>query len=327
MLSETDHIAIGLLNYSGAQKSSLFGLIDFFDTATLLNDTTSARPLKPVMVELTGKPETSLPLPGTLNAIICPPRLRDDAPPTTPQEHAWLRAHHEAGCVMSSVCAGAFVLAQTGLLDGRSATTHWRLSEPFQAAFPDVHLETEKMLIDDGDIITAGGVMAWVDLGLRLIERFHGSAVMLNVARQFLVEPGRRDQRYYSSFAPPLDHGNKAILKVQHWLQRSYRDHPTIERMAEIAGMSERTFLRQFQKRVGLTPISYLQALRVEKARSLLELSSDSFGQIAWQVGYQDPAAFRKVFLRTIGLSPQEYRRRFGAASLTETGIVQLHSE
>ena len=320
MVCKTDNITIGLLDFSGAQKSALFGLVDFFETASILADTGSTGQLNPVLIKPDGKSTTNLPEPGSLNAIICPPRLRDDAPLTVLPELEWLVAHHGAGCVMCSVCAGAFVLAQAGLLDGRSATTHWRLKERFQAEFPDVRLETEKLLIDDGDIITAGGVMAWVDLGLRLIERFHSPALMLNVARHFLVEAGRREQRYYSSFAPQLGHGNKAILKVQHWLQQSYPERQTIKGLAEIAGMSERTFLRQFQKRVGLTPISYLQSLRVEKARSQLELSSDSFSQITWQVGYGDPAAFRKIFLRIIGLSPQEYRRRFGVAGLTETG-------
>ena len=316
MLRDRENIDIGLLDYSGAQKSALFGLIDFFETATLLSDAVSTRPLMPALIELAGDPIAALPEPGTLDVIICPPRLHKDAPSIMPFELEWLRAHHQTGCVMCSVCAGAFLLAKAALLDGRSATTHWQLKDQFQAQFPNVLLDTEKLIIDDGDVITAGGVMSWIDLALRIIERFHSPSLMLNVARQFLVESGRREQRYYSSFAPQLGHGNQAILKVQHWLQKSYPEHQTINGMAKIAGMSERTFLRRFQMSVGLTPISYLQALRVEKARSLLELSSDSFSQIAWQVGYQDPTSFQKIFLRTIGLSPKEYRRRFGISDL-----------
>ncbi len=319
MVGEDGHIKIGLVNFPGAQQSALLGLSDLFQTATDLGKPVSALPLEPVIIELPGKASKSLPDPGGLNVIICPPRLQNEAPTIMSSELAWLDAHHSAGCVICSVCAGAFILARAGLLDGRPATTHWQLKETFQIEFPDVLLETDKLLIDDGDIITAGGVMAWVDLGLRLIERFHSPALMLAVARQFLVEPGRREQRYYSSFSPQLGHGNKGVLKVQHWLQRSYPDNPTIKGMAEIAGMSERTFLRRFQEITKLTPIAYLQELRVEKTRSMLELSSDSFSQIAWQVGYEDPAALRKVFMRIVGLGPKEYRRRFGIADLTKS--------
>ncbi|MBE9068087.1 helix-turn-helix domain-containing protein [Leptolyngbya cf. ectocarpi LEGE 11479] len=166
--------------------------------------------------------------------------------------------------------------------------------------------------------MTAGGVTAWIDLGLRLIDRFLGPSVMLEVAQFFLIDPNGREQRFYSKFAPQFYHGDEAILRVQHWLQIHYSDAVAIADMTAVAVLGERTFLRRFKKATGMKPIEYLQALRVGKAREMLEFSQTSFGEIAWNVGYEDQGAFRKVFVRLVGLPPGEYRRRFsvGAAAL-----------
>lgn len=153
--------------------------------------------------------------------------------------------------------------------------------------------------------------MAWVDLGLRLVGRFLGSAALLATARYFLVDPGGREQRFYSTFAPQLTHGDAAILKAQHWLQANSGGRVSLPMMAARAKLGDRTFLRRFQAATGMTPGQYLQHLRVGKARELLERSGLSVDEIAWQVGYGDPGAFRKVFLKVMGLSPGEYRRRF----------------
>ena len=227
---------------------------------------------------------------------------------------AWLVERHDEGTLLCSVCVGAFVLARTGLLAGRPATTHWALAERFAARFPDVQLDTNALVIDDGDLMTAGGLMAWVDLGLRLVGRYLGPAIVLETARYFLVDPGGREQRFYSSFAPTLTHGDEAILRTQHWLWAKHASKVTLPMMAARAGLHERTFLRRFQAATGHTPTAYLQQLRVGKARELLELSSRSVDEIAWKVGYQDTSAFRKVFVRVMGLSPGEYRRRFATA-------------
>jgi transcriptional regulator GlxA family with amidase domain len=174
-----------------------------------------------------------------------------------------------------------------------------------------VVLDTNEIVIDDGDIMTGGGVMAWVDLGLRLVGRYLGSATVLATARYFLVDPGGREQRFYSRFAPALAHGDEAILRAQHWLQAKHGGKVTLAMMAAKARLHERTFLRRFQGATGHTPTAYLQQLRVGKARELLELSNRSVDEIAWKVGYHDTSAFRKVFVRVMGLSPGEYRRRF----------------
>ena len=228
---------------------------------------------------------------------------------------AWLSARHAEGATLCSVCAGAFVLGETGLLGGRPATTHWAFAEALAARFPAIRVEADRMVIDDGDIITAGGILAWTDLGLTLVERLLGPSVMLVTARFLLVDPPGRTQRPYSDFVPRLDHGDAAILKVQHWLQATGAKDHGVPALAKRAGLEERTFLRRFSKATGLRPTQYAQQIRIAKAREALELSRRPVAQIAWEVGYGDAAAFRKLFQRVTGLSPAEYRNRFGVAA------------
>lgn len=207
------------------------------------------------------------------------------------------------------------MIAATGLLSGRPATTHWLFAERFRERFPDIRLEIDKIVIEDGDIITAGGLMAWTDLGLRIVDRLLGPSVMIETGKFLLIDPSGREQRHYSSFAPRLTHGDEPILKVQHWLQARAGRATSVTDMAGHAGLEERTFLRRFKAATGMKPIEYVQHLRVGKARELLEFTRRSVDQIAWSVGYEDAAAFRRVFHRILGLSPGEYRSRFSSSS------------
>ena len=204
------------------------------------------------------------------------------------------------------------MLAESGLLAGRTVTTHWAYEKLFASRFPRVNVDTNKLIVDDGDIITAGGLMAWTDLGLKIIDRLLGPTSMLETAHYMLVDPPGREQRYYSVFAPRLTHGDPGILKVQHWLQKADLSDVSVHDMGKRAGLEERTFLRHFHKATGLTPIEYTQHLRVGRAREVLETSAESIDEIAWRCGYGDSGAFRRVFARITGLTPSDYRHRFG---------------
>ncbi|RFB76577.1 GlxA family transcriptional regulator [Methylovirgula sp. 4M-Z18] len=227
----------------------------------------------------------------------------------------WLRELHAAGATLAANCGGVFILAATDLLRGRPVTTHWSFVDAFHQSFPDVRLEADKIVVEDGEIITAGGLMAWTDLGMRLVDRLYGPTIMLETARFLLIDPAGREQSYYSSFAPQLNHGDESILKVQHWLQATGAREVIISAIAMSAGMEERTFLRRFKTATGLTPIEYCQHVRIGKARELLEFTKRSIDQVAWSVGYEDAGAFRRLFHRIVGLSPGEYRRRFSTSS------------
>jgi transcriptional regulator GlxA family with amidase domain len=223
----------------------------------------------------------------------------------------WLRLKHAEGAVLAAVCGGVFILAKTGLLSGRQATTHWAFSDQFSAQFPDILMESDQMVIEYGDVLTAGGALAWADLGLRLTERFLGPAVMLDTARYMNVDPPGREQRFYSGFEPRTKHGDAAILQAQHWLSTQREHAVTVAEIAHHAGLEPRTLLRRFVLATGMKPSEYQQRLRMSRARELLEFSRSTIDEIAVAIGYEDVRSFRRVFQKILGLTPSDYRRRF----------------
>lgn len=313
---------IGLLLYPDVASATVHGLTDLFAVAATVarERIGAAAPMLRVShwqpkaanegVERTF--DTHPALKNSPTAVIVPGSWKG---PPEPDVNAclvgWLMERHNAGATLCSVCGGAFVLAETGLLKGRTATTHWSLSEKLAQGFPDIRVDGSRLTIEDGNFITAGGVLAWTDLGLKLVDRFLGPTIMLETARFMLADPPGREQRYYSNFKPKLHHGDAAVLKVQHWLQTEATKQPPMAKMAAVGGLEERTFLRRFQKATGLNPTQYNQHLRVGKARELLEFTSQTVNQISWAVGYEDSRSFRKVFQKVMGLSPNDYRRRF----------------
>ncbi len=316
---------IGVVVYPGAQMAAVLGLTDLFTVAegfarAKQNGNGNAPLLRvshwqapdegatPVRVFDTFAKGT-----GTPQVLILPPALGEPIAAETARAYArWLRQGHRAGTTLASVCSGVLVLGESGVLAGRTVTTHWAYGEMVQARFPEVGgVETDRLIIDDGDIITVGGAMAWTDLGLKLVDRFLGPTIMIETARYLLVDPPGREQRYYSTFSPRLTHGDAAVLKVQHWLQATDAKDVSLATLASQAGLEERTFLRRFQKATGHTSTDYCQRLRVGKAQELLQFSTLPTDRIASDVGYGDPSAFRKVFLRIVGLTPAEFRQRF----------------
>ena len=324
------HVQIGILLYPGAQVSAVLGLTDLFKVAVRLDD--NAHPATPhvlvrhlqirsdeqPVVVFNSDPDAVEEGTGLCDVLILPPSLE---PPISSEAAApfarWLRARHGEGSILASVCAGAFLLAETGLLAGRTITTHWASAGAFRNRFPGVELDTDRLIIDSGDIISVGGLMAWTDLGLKLVERFLGPVVMAQTARMLLIDPPGREQRYYSGFAPRLTHGDAAILKAEHFLQANGGKEARLAILAKQAALEERTFLRRFQKATGMTATNYAQRLRVAKAQELLQFGHLPIERIAWQVGYSDPGAFSKIFFRIVGLTPGEYRERFRARAGT----------
>jgi transcriptional regulator GlxA family with amidase domain len=316
------HTEIGLLLYPGCAMASVHGLSDAFQVANDYarqhggTDRIRTSHWKLVGNTFERSYDTDPGAAGSPEYVVIPGRLAD---PLRADEAAdfvgWLRERHSAGATLASICGGAFMLGHTGLLSGRRATTHWLYAGVFEAAFPDVEVTAGDMIVEDGDIITAGGMLAWTDLGLRLIHRVLGPTVVGDTAKFLLVDPSGREQRHYSTFAPRLSHGDDAVLKVQHWLQSHGSEEINVAELAERAGLEQRTFLRRFQKATGLRPTEYVQALRIGLARERLEFSRDTVERIAWNVGYKDPSAFRRVFQKVTGLSASAYRERFSAAS------------
>ncbi|VVP42209.1 HTH-type transcriptional activator RhaS [Pseudomonas fluorescens] len=315
---------IGVLIYPGAQMAAVHGLTDLFAVANRIAGEHQAAQL-PLLRVSHWQVEGDQPparvydsLPGTeshLLAVLIPPSIGGFSASHMPAALApWLREQHARGATLGGVCVGSLMLAESGLLDGRSATTHWTSTKAFSERYPKIRLKADTPIVDDGDLITTAGLMAWSELGLRLVDRLLGPSIATATARFLVVEHSDSASECGSNFAPILSHGDAAILKVQHWLQVTGATDVSLTAMAERAGLEERTFLRRFRAATGLKPTEYCQHLRVGKAREMLEFTNGTIDHIAWTVGYQDPGAFRAIFKKITGLAPSEYRGRFGLA-------------
>ncbi|VVO02899.1 GlxA family transcriptional regulator [Pseudomonas fluorescens] len=313
---------LGVLIYPGAQMAAVHGLTDLFGVANRIADEHRTARLPILRVshwradgdEVPVRVFDSHPGPeGALVAVLIPPSIggfSDDLAPLALMR--WIRQQHAGGATLGGVCVGSILLAQSGLLDGRGATTHWTSAKKFAERYPAVKLNADKPIVDDGDLITTAGLMAWSELGLRLVDRLLGPSIASSTARFLVVEHSDSASQCGSNFSPILGHGDAAILKVQHWLQAKGAIEVSLSSMAQQAGLEERTFLRRFRTATGLKPTEYCQHLRVGKAREMLEFTHDTIDHIAWTVGYQDPSAFRATFKKITGLAPSDYRSRFG---------------
>ncbi len=231
-----------------------------------------------------------------------------------PELVAWLAQVHARGAQLCSACSGVFLLAETGLFDGRDATVHWSYARAFHSVFPAVHLFPERALVaagERGELISSGASMSWHDLVLYLIARHVGPTAAQAVAKFFALQWHRDGLGPYMVFEGRRDHGDGAVLAAQDWLEKHFSVATPVEEMVRRSGLAERTFKRRFTEATGLAPLPYVQQLRVAEAKRRLERTREPVDEIGWRVGYEDPAFFRRLFKRVTGVSPAAYRRQF----------------
>lgn len=231
-----------------------------------------------------------------------------------PEVVDWLRRQHEGGADLCTACAGALLLAETGLLDGRETTTHWAFADTFRHNFPKVRLRLEELLVvggPRGEFVMSGAASSWQDLILYVIARHVSPRAAQAVGKFLLFQWNTPSQVPFMPFTPQTDHGDGAIRAVQDYLQTDARLDLSIDELADQAGLARATFNRRFARATGHAPIAYLQRLRVEKAKALLEETGQSIEDIGWEVGYEEAAAFRRIFRKVTRLTPGEYRRKF----------------
>ncbi len=294
-----------ILHYPGASIAAIEGLREMFIHAAHLCNRDGLPPLTHSVV----LPENLPPeLPA---AAILPPAFNNRHYLTPdPAVQDWLTNANRKSCVLASACAGAFYLSSAGVLDGRRVTTHWALERDLRTRTPLAIIDIGEILITDGNIITAGGMLSWIDLALELVARTLSPEIMRELGRHFVVDTGHREQRYYRGFAPNTDHSDAPIKHAQTLMERTFAAPIRISELAKTIGLTERTFLRRFEKATHLTPLAYVQSLRIQSAQTALETTSAAVEQISYMVGYENPNAFRKLFKREIGLSPSQYRQR-----------------
>ena len=223
----------------------------------------------------------------------------------------WIIHQAEQGADIASNCTGAFLLAETGLLNHKQATTHWGFVDEFRLRYPKVNLQPEKLITADNSIFCSGGGVAWLDMALFLIERYCGYDIAMASAKSNVFDISKSSRAAYSSVPGKRYHQDAAILSLQDWLDLNFHLNVTVPQLASRAAMTERTLIRRFKQATGDSLIYYLQCLRIEAAKKLLRADHNTIEEITQQVGYQDVSSFIRLFKKHTGLSPSAHRARF----------------
>jgi transcriptional regulator GlxA family with amidase domain len=226
----------------------------------------------------------------------------------------WLQRMHARGAMLCSACSGIFLLAETGLFDGKDATVHFGYAREFAAVHPAVTIHPERVLVISGlreELVSSGASTTWHDMVLYLIARYAGATDAQEIARLFALQWHQDGLAPYITFEGKADHGDAEIQTAQRWLSTHFSLASPVEEMIKRSRLAERTFKRRFTAATGLAPIAYVQRLRVEDAKRRLERTDASADEISWRVGYEDAAFFRRLFKRTTGMAPGAYRKRF----------------
>jgi len=325
--------AIALLVAPSTSAGVLYGLYDvLFSAGAVFQDMTMGTPgtesLDVRIVSMDGKPfrclgnvlvepHNSIADLGPIDAVvICDmysPIL--DAPRQAYAAFSpWLNRLHVAGVLLTSACSGALVLAEAGLLDGHEVASHWAYADLFAREYPRAQLMRDSILCRSAEadgIVTAGGVTAWHELALYLIARFCGTSAARETAKVHLLSGHEGGQLFFASANRSITASDKIIARCQEWIALHYEEANPVQRMVEIAGLNTRTFARRFRSATGKSPIDYVQHVRIEEAKQMLETTADPIDDLSILVGYLDPAAFRRTFRKLAGTTPAEYRRRF----------------
>jgi transcriptional regulator GlxA family with amidase domain len=236
-----------------------------------------------------------------------------------PDETEWLRAEYERGAFLCAVCTGSLMVAGTGLLDGRTATTNWSAVVLFAQYFPLVALQPARILAPAGPghrIVTSGGASSWEELVLHLIARFCGQKEAIRMAKLFVFGDRSDGQLPFAAMGPARRHDDAVIAGCQEWIAQHYDGGNPVEAMTDRADLAERTFKRRVKAAAGQTPVAYVQALRIEEAKQMLETTAEPTDSIGHAVGYEDPSSFRRLFKRQTGITPARYRQKFQTLGL-----------
>jgi len=334
-------IQVSLLALPDAMATTLSGLYEVlrsFDLLGTFDDTVPEQ--SPYRVEIVGSSDaatrTASGLPvridRTIDAVertdvvIVPSVLVEGGewkPGRYPELVSWLSRMHDRGAMLCSACSGVLLLAETGLLDGREATVHWAYGKTFRRNFPAVRLSLEKVLVvagERGQFVMSGASASWHDLALHLVARHVGPTAAQAISKFLLLQWHVDGQAPYVVFEPVLDHGDGVVLAAQRWLAEHYPVAAPVEEMTRRSGLAERSFKRRFARATGLSPIAYVQTLRVEEAKRRLERTDAPIDEIGWSVGYEDPASFRRLFKRVTQVTPGTYRRRFRVPEFAREG-------
>lgn len=224
----------------------------------------------------------------------------------------WIKARRiNNGAEVASLCRSAFMLAETGLLNGKSCTTHWEVHDQFEKKYPAVDLLSDKIINEDNGIYSSGGAYSFLNLILHLIEKNYGREVAIWCSKMAEIEFDRINQNQFVIFNGQKEHGDETIKEAQIYIEENFEEKLSVEELAKKYAISSRNFMRRFKKATQNTPLEYIQRVKIEAAKKSLEGTTLNIGQVMYNVGYIDEKAFRKVFKKHTGLSPLEYRNKY----------------
>lgn len=223
----------------------------------------------------------------------------------------WIAKQYKAGAEVASICTGAFLLAASGVLEGKSCSTHWAAEDTFRSLFPGVRLQAGQLITDECGIYTNGGAYSFLNLMIYLVEKYFDRPTAIYCAKVFQIEMDRQSQSPFAIFTGQKSHGDELVKEAQAWLEQNMHDKVSVEQLSTRLAVSRRNFDRRFIKATGNTPTEYLQRLKVEAAKKAFETTRKNINEVMYEVGYSDVKAFREVFRKITGLSPLEYRARY----------------
>lgn len=225
----------------------------------------------------------------------------------------WIKYQHQNKSLIVSNCTGSFLLAASGILENKTATTHWFMADLFKKKFPSIRLAIEKTIVDNESTILSSGATSYENLMIYLIEKFMGYKVALSVSKLYLIDINKDTQLSYTMLNMQKNHGDQEILKAQDFIEQNSENKLTMSQITEKVNMSTRSFIRRFKNATGDTPFQYIQKVKVENAKRILETENKTFEEIAFNLGYEDVNSFRKIFNRYVGITPSLYKKKYNA--------------
>ena len=223
----------------------------------------------------------------------------------------WIIDQYKSGAEVASLCVGAFLLASTGLLDGKACSTHWLFANDFRDMFPHVQLTHDRIITEQNGLYSSGGATAYWNLLLYLVEKYTSREMSVMAAKFFLLEMGREWQSPFMMFKGQKDHEDLEIVKAQEFIEKNYMSRLTVDDLSGKFGIGRRTFERRFKKATANTVIEYIQRVKIEAAKKQLESGRKTVNEVMYAVGYTDTKAFRDVFKKVVGMSPIDYRHKY----------------
>jgi transcriptional regulator GlxA family with amidase domain len=223
----------------------------------------------------------------------------------------WIKEQYKQGAEVASLCIGAFLLATTGLVNGKRCATHWLAANDFRKMFPEVNLVEDKIITDENGIYSSGGAFSYLNLILYLVEKYAGRDVALFCSKAFQIDYERKSQSHFAIFRGQKDHDDEAIKEAQQYIEINFREKITVDELASILTIGRRNLERRFKKATSNTVVEYIQRVKVEAAKMSLESSRENVNEVMYNVGYTDPKAFRITFKKITGLSPLQYRNKY----------------